>query len=197
MRQLLALALCLGIAPLPRLAAQWSVALEAAASYYGGASRDTAADPTAIRPHHPTGLGVRVDRRLGRLGVGVAAALARPDVIVENSGAGAILKGALDLYEIAPEATVLVSRASSVVAVRVHAGPLIDIWSPSGEGTRTRLGGHAGLSLECPIGGRFAGSIRAGGALTGSLFDDGELPSGFERRAMWRSSVALSLRYRL
>ena len=197
MRRMLAMALCLAVAPLPRLAAQWSVALEAAFSYYGGGSRDTAADPTAIRPHHPTLVGLRLDRRLGRLGVGVAAALAGPDVIVENSQAGTILKDALDLFEIAPEANLVLGRTDGGVAVRVHAGPLIDIWSPDGADTRARVGGHAGLSLEWPLSLRFAGSIRAAAAVTGSLFDPGELPPGFERRVMWRRSVSLGLGYRL
>src|SRR2546427_12366381 len=51
----------------PRLAAQWSLTVEATASYYGGTSRNGEADPTAFRPHHPTSLGLRVDRRVGRL----------------------------------------------------------------------------------------------------------------------------------
>src|SRR5256712_11823437 len=51
----------------PRLAAQWSLTVEATASYYGGTSRNGEADPTAFRPHHPTSLGLRVDRRFGRL----------------------------------------------------------------------------------------------------------------------------------
>jgi hypothetical protein len=183
----------------PRLTGQWSVALEATASYYSGASRDTGADPISIRPHHPTSLGLRLDRRVGRLDVGVGAALAGPDVIAENSGVGAIIKNALDLFEIAPEAALLVGQtpARERVALRVHAGPLIDIWAPQGEDARTRLGGHAGLSLEWPLGARFAGSVRAAAALTPSLFRDGELPAGFERRALWRRSVSLGLRYRL
>src|SRR2546426_9051623 len=54
----------------PRLAAQWSLAVEATASYYGGTSRNGEADPTAFRPHHPTSLGLRVDRRVRGWGGG-------------------------------------------------------------------------------------------------------------------------------
>jgi len=131
------------------------------------------------------------------VGVGVSAALANPDVIAENSSAGAIVKDALDLFEIAPEAAVLVGRTPSGVAVRFHAGPLIDVWAPQGEDARTRVGGHAALSLEWPLTARLAGSVRGGVALTSSLFNEGELPGGFELRAMWRRSVSLGLRYRL
>ncbi len=197
MGRMLPVALCLAVAPLPRLTAQWSVTVEATASYFGGASRDTGADPTAIRPHHPISLGLRVDRRFGRLGIGVAAARAAPDMIAENHGGGIVAKGALDWYEVAPEVAVLLGKRESGAAVRVHAGPLIDIWSPDGADTRTRVGGHAGVSLEWPLSVRFAGSIRAAAAVTGSLFDPGELPPGFERRVMWRRSVSLGLGYRL
>src|SRR3989441_8718036 len=181
----------------PRLAAQWSLTVEATASYYGGTSRDSGADPTAFRPHHPTSLGLRVDRRFGRLGLGVGAALAGADLIAENSSVGAILKDALDLFEVAPEVAVTLGRTGPGLAVRVHAGPLIDVWSPQGGAPRTRLGGQAGLSLEWPVTRRFAGSLRGAAALTGSLFKQGELPPGFERRAMWRRSVSLGLRFRL
>src|SRR2546426_670676 len=68
-----------------RLAGQWSLAVEATASYYDGVSRDSGADPTAFRPHHPTGVGLRVDRRFGRLGFGFGASLATADLIAENS----------------------------------------------------------------------------------------------------------------
>jgi len=186
------------IASQPRLAAQWSLAVEATASYYGGTSRDSGADPTAFRPHHPTSVGLRVDRRFGRLGVGVGAALGGgADLIAENSSVGAILKDALDLFEVAPEVAVILGRTGPGLAVRVHAGPLIDIWSPEGADTRTRAGGQVGLSLEWPVSRRFAGSLRGAAALTSSLFREGELPPGFERRAMWRRSVSLGLRYRL
>ncbi len=181
----------------PRLAAQWSLAVEATASYYGGTSRDSGTDPTAFRPHHPTSVGLRVDRQFGRLGFGVGAALTGADLIAENSSVGAILKDALDLFEVAPEVALLLGRSGPGPAVRVHAGPLIDIWSREGEDTRTRAGGQAGLSLEWPVSRRFAGSLRVAAAVTESLFREGELPPGFERRAMWRRSVSLGLRYRL
>src|SRR2546428_8680300 len=64
------LVLGLLIAGRPALVAQWSVAVEATASYYGGTSRDSGADPTAFRPHHPTSVGLRVDRRFWGLGLG-------------------------------------------------------------------------------------------------------------------------------
>src|SRR2546427_4558380 len=102
----------------PRLAAQWSLAVEAAASYYGGTSRNGEADPTAFRPHHPTSLGLRVDRRFGRLGVGGGATLASADLIAENSSVGAILQNAPDLFEVAPQAPLTLGPTGPGLALR-------------------------------------------------------------------------------
>src|SRR2546426_11374889 len=95
----------------PRLAAQWSLTVEATASYYGGTSRNGEADPTAFRPHHPTSLGLRVDRRVGRLSVGVGAALGGgADLIAGNRSGGANPKDAPDLFEGPPRVAVPLGR---------------------------------------------------------------------------------------
>src|SRR2546422_5750351 len=60
-----------------------------------------------------TSFALRLERCFGQVGVGISAALAGPDVIAENNSAGAIVKDALDLFEIAPEAAVLVGRTPS------------------------------------------------------------------------------------
>src|SRR2546426_12681917 len=95
----------------PRLAAQWSLTVEATASYYGGTSRNGEADPTAFRPHHPTSLGLRVDRRFGRLSVGGGAALGGgADLIAGDSSGGAIPKDAPGLFQVAPAVAVNYGR---------------------------------------------------------------------------------------
>src|SRR2546426_7024377 len=83
----------------PRLAAQWSLTVEATASYYGGTSRNGEADPTAFRPHHPTSLGLRVDRRVGRWGGGGGAGPGGGAALVagDNNGGG-LPQGAPPLF---------------------------------------------------------------------------------------------------
>jgi len=39
------------------------------------------------------------------------------------------------------------------------------------------------------------GSVRLAAALTGSVFESGELPSQVVRRAMWRRTVSVGLHY--
>src|SRR2546422_2272164 len=119
------LVLGLLIAGRPALVAQWSVAVEATASYYGGTSRDSGADPTAFRPHHPTSVGLRVDRRFGRMAVGGGAALAGSGLIAEKSSVGALPKGAGGLFEGAPQGPLLLGGTGPGLAVRGPAGPPI------------------------------------------------------------------------
>jgi hypothetical protein len=189
---------CGAAGPAAPAAAQWSVAIDAAATVFSGASRDTTlAEPTGFHPHRPTLFAGRVDRRVGRLGVGLAVGVAGADLIEEGPDAGAVVKHILDLVEVAPEVSLLVAATPAGAALRVHAGPLVDVWSPDGGDDRTRVGGHAAASLEWPIAGRLAGVVRAGAAVTGSLFNADELPPGFVRRAMWRRTVSLGARYRL
>src|SRR2546422_8710408 len=89
------------LASQPRLAGQWSLAVEATASYYDGVSRDSGADPTAFRPHHPTGVGLRVDRRLRPPGFGVGAAPGAAGLVAEARRHRAPPQAAPALFEVA------------------------------------------------------------------------------------------------
>ncbi|MGH7674487.1 MAG: hypothetical protein ACREMV_04370, partial [Gemmatimonadales bacterium] len=104
----------------------------------------------------------------------------------------------LTLYEASVDFSWRVARTSTGVEFRAHAGPILDVWSVSGDDdSRVRWGGLAAVTMEFGLGRRFGGSVRAGGALTPSLFEPGELPPEFVRRTMRRGAVSLGLRYRL
>lgn len=197
-----AVTLCLllaGMGGAPALPAQgsWGLATELGMAFFSSAAVDSGG-----RSFHPDGRTtscLRLERRFaaGRAGVGLALLYAPGGIALTSGDVTATQAGVLDLYGIAPELSwrlVATARGSSLVA---HAGPVVEIWSVSGEGDRTRVGGRGALSLEWPITGRLSGQVRAGVTLTGSPFDAAELPAGFEPRALWRRSVALALRYRL
>src|SRR2546426_5367566 len=119
------LVLGLLIASQPRLAAQWSLAVEATASSYGGTSRDGGADPTAFRPHHPTSVGLRVDRRFGGLGLGGSAALAGAALIAQKNSVGALPQDAPHLFEGAPPGARLLGPPGARPPRRGPPGPPI------------------------------------------------------------------------
>jgi len=151
----------------------------------------------SLRPYHTTTLLVRLERHWGRAGVGIGVLSGSPGVAEETSDIVALEKDALTVREIAPEFAVLLARSTSGVALRAHAGAIIDFWSPKGADRRTRAGAQAGLSLACPLGSRVSGLVRAGVALMGSVFEEGEQPSGFALRPTWRRSLAGGVRWRL
>jgi len=198
MRHQLALVFCLLTVTGPRLAAQWGVELELAASHFSGTARDTSASgPATSGPSHPTTLALRVDRRVGGAGVGLGVLYASVGVTEEGPDFAVVSKHVLTFVELAPEVSWRFARTDSGAGFRVHVGPMADIWHPDGGTSRTLLGARAALSLEWPIAGRVAGAVRTGVAVTGPVFEKGDLPPGFARRATWRRWVAVALRYRL
>jgi hypothetical protein len=164
---------------------------------FSGASVDTAAGSSVSqRPYRPTTLELRVDRGFGRIGLGLGLLYASPGLAQEDAELAVVLKDAFDWLEIAPEASFRLVRKGAGVAVRAHAGPIVDLWD-LGDESRSLVGAQAALSVDAPLFGRLTGSVRAGAAVTRSLFQAGEPPPGFETRAMWRRSLSLGLRYRL
>ena len=198
MRHQLVLVFCLLTVTVPRLAAQWGVELELAASHFSGTARDSSAlGPATSGPSHPTTLALRVDRRVGGAGVGLGVLYASVGVTEEGPDFAVVSKHVLTFVELAPEVSWRFARTDSGAGFRIHVGPMVDIWHPDGGTSRTVIGARAALSLEWPITGRAAGAVRTGVAVTGPVFERGDLPPGFERRATWRRWVAVALRARL
>lgn len=196
----LLVALCALWQPLLRPApasGQWSVGLEVGADRYWGSSVDVGGEHQSFRPYRPTSLGVGLEKRGGRLGValhlhysGASLALEAPDVLVAA-------KGIFTVFHASPELIYRVATFVGTNQLRLHAGPVFEVWGIDGADTQVRVGGQAGLSLRLPLGGRFAGLVLANVALTGSPLPSDEIVEGFERRALWRRSVGGALQFQL
>ena len=160
---------------------------------------DTSAGGVAAseRPQHPPVLALRLERAAARVRVGLGVLRARAGLVAENGIAAAVQKGFFTLLELAPEGSIRLAETGAGTELRLHAGPLVDFWTLEEGDNRTRAGAHAALSAGWRIVGRVTGSVRVAAALTGSVFDAGELPSQLARRAMWRRTVSVGLRYRL
>ena len=196
--------LAAGVTP-PHAAAQWSMGLDIGASHFTGASFDTSAGggggagggaAASLRPQHPSVLALRLERAAARVRVGLGVLRARAGLVAENGTAAAVQKGFFTLLELAPEGSIRLAETGAGTELRLHAGPLVDFWTLEEGDNRTRAGAHVALSAGWPIAGRVTGSVRVSAALTGSVFDAGELPSQLARRAMWRRTVSVGLRYR-
>ncbi len=179
------------------LGAQWSIVAEVGTAGFAGGATDTSAGGGTFRPYRLTILGARLERRWHRFGLAAGALTSGADVAVDGSEVLVALKNQLRLLEIGAEASLLLARPGPAASLWARAGPLLDSWSPKGGERRQRVGGQVGASLEWSLGGRLSGSLRGAVALTRSAFEDGELPAGYERRAMWRRSWVGGVRLRL
>jgi hypothetical protein len=176
---------------------QWAVGFEVGSDRFWGSSVETAEPHKSFRPYRPTTFGIGLTRQAGRLGLALHLHYAGASLALEGADAVVAIKGVYSLYHASPELVYRIATLASTTEVRVHAGPLFELWRTEGEDSQWRAGGHGGVSLRVPFGGRFAGSLTAGAAVTASPLTDGQLLDGYERRALWRRSVAAGLEYRL
>lgn len=181
---------------------QWRAGIEVGAARFWGASLDTGGDNTSFRPYRPTTFGIGLERQMGRYAVGLQAHYAQAGLALEGPVAVVSAEGVFNIVSISPELALRIATLGSGNQLRLHAGPLFEIWDIVDEGSRTRLGAQGSVSLDVPLGGRFGGMVRAGGAVTSSPYREGELDFGgsaptYDLRTLWRRSFAVGLRYQL
>lgn len=181
---------------------QWRAGIEVGATRFWGASRGTGGDHPSFRPYRPTTFGVGLERQTGRYAVGVQVHYAEASLALEGPEVVIASEGVFTVVGISPEFAVRVVTFGSGNQVRVHAGPLLEIWEIIDEEARTRVGAQGSVTLDVPLGERFGGVVLAGAAVTPSPYKEGELDLGgsaptYELQTLWRRRFALGLRYQL
>ncbi len=176
--------------------AQWIVSAGIRAPRFSGGAVEPATG-RSLGPYRPTMFEIGADRTIGRVGVGVRVRYASSSLALEGDEAVAVVKDALSVYGIDPELSLRLGTLGPGGAVRLFAGPVLDIWKLPDIGSHLRVGASAAIGLEVPFGGRWSGVARAGGAVTASPFDEEDLDLGLEPRALWRREASAVLRYRL
>jgi hypothetical protein len=181
-----------------RASAQWSVGVEIGTTRFLGTTRDTVtAEAPAFRPARHTPITLRLERNFARIGVALGVGHGSGGIMEEGGGVVVEIRDLVSVYSVAPEAFVRLVRTSTAAELRIHGGPLLEIWRLEGGDDRTRLGGQAALSLRLPLADRWTCSVRGTGARIPSIFESEELPAEFERRATTRWAVSLGLAYGL
>ncbi len=179
------------------LRAQWSLSGGVRAPRFAGGAVESASG-RSLRPYRPTVFELGLEREGGRVGVGLRLHYASSSLALEGDAGIAAVKDALSVYGAQPEVSIRLTHVGQEGILRLYGGPLLEVWDLGDEVSHTRLGVAAALSLEIPFGHRWAGAVRAGGAVTpSSPFTEADLESSFEPRALWRREIAGSLRYRL
>src|SRR2546430_3544211 len=194
MRTLVAAYLVAGFFVPATVAAQWGIAAEIGVARFGGSSRDTSG--TTVGPYRPTTVELRLDRGLRSARVAIAVLYAKTGIAGEQPGLAVVQYDIASLWEVAPQLSFRLAGFGVGVDVRLEAGPALQLWDLDGE-SRTRVGGRAATVLEWPLARALTGSLRLSGALSRSVFDAADTPSGVERRATRRFGVAVGLRYQL
>jgi hypothetical protein len=183
------------------LSAQWRIGAEVGAARFWGGSLD-AATQTSVRPYRPTTFGMGVERQSGQYAFGLQVQYADAGLGLEGPDGTVSAKDAFTIVSVSPEVAVRVATLGTGNQLRLHAGPLIEHWGLIDQDGRTRIGAQGTVTIEVPFGERFEGQVLAGGAVTPSPFEEGELDLGggapaYELKTLWRRRFALGLRYRL
>jgi len=176
---------------------QWTMTAEVGAERFWGGSIEKSEEQRSFRPYRPTGFGIGLERRAGKLALGVGLRYSSAGLALEGSDGLSAVNGIFTVYSLLPELVYQISRLGSLNRLSLHAGPLLEFWSVLDEGSETRLGVQGALSMNVPLGGRFDGSVAAGAALISSPFGPTQLDPAFERRPLWRRRFAVGLAYRL
>lgn len=184
------------LAATPALA-QWTLGLEVGADRFWGGSVETSGDARSFRPYRPTTFGIGLQRQGGRVSPALQVHYAEAGIALEGEGAVAAIEGVFTVVSLSPEVVYRLTKLGPANQLRVHVGPLFEIWGIIDEDSQTRVGLQGAVSLDVPLGGRFAGSVLAGAALIASPFEEGLLGAEFETRALWRRRMAVGLQYRL
>lgn len=194
------LVLLLGLlGPAAPLAAQrsWGVALEVGSANFGGHAQSTDISPETKGHPSSTGTwGVRLDRTGRRVGFSLGILVASTGVEFVNDEAAVEARNLLELLEITPEVSFLLLKPREA-AVRVHAGAVLDHWSPEGDEARNSLGGLGALSVDVPFSSRISVQVRWQVTVTGSVFDEDDLPPEFTRKSGWSTRWVVGMRFGL
>ncbi len=177
---------------------RWGVGFDVGLTRFWGGSEPVPPNTApGFKPYRPTGASVRVDHVVGRMRVALGVSYAPSGLAVETKDATLVAKNGLTWVQMAPELAYQLGTLGPVTELRIFGGPVADIWMPGGEDSRTKIGGRGGLELLVPLGRWLAGTLRAQAGLTGSLFREADVPTGFRAKAMPNVGVALGIRFGL
>jgi hypothetical protein len=181
----------------PPAAGQWFVGVEIGADRFWGGSVETTPDRRSFRPYRPTVFGLGLERRITRVSLGVRVHYTDAALALEGDEAAVAVGGVFDVFSLSPEIIYQLTILGGVNELRLHAGPLLEVWNIIDEESKLHVGMQASLSVRIPLWTRFAGSVVVGAAVSPSPFTREQLEQNFEPRTLWRRGVAGRLEYRL
>lgn len=188
--------------PIVHLDAQWYAALTGGRAGTVGHARSTDDAPDSraeLLPWRPATLALRIGRDLSDWRVGIEARRTTSDLAARGEGTVLVTTNVADAWGAGVEVTRRLAGGAGRPALRAGVGVLAERWSFDLDGgdARWRLAAQGVLDAGVPLWRRWSGVIRAEAALGRSLFDEAELPVGYELRPAVRHGVAIGVALRL
>lgn len=186
--------------PCASLAAQggaWHLRATATQSWFSGGLEDTTTAEADWSLAPKVAWGVAVDRSFGAVRLGLGLSYLSSNLQLAGDGI-TITESTLDIaqWSVAALVTVpLVRLGEAGAAVSIAGGPVLGVWTLTGEDTRTRAGGTAMVQVTAPLGQAWHLLAIIGGSVSGSPFNPADLPAEFETTTLWGSGVGLGVQY--
>jgi hypothetical protein len=181
------------------LSAQFHLTARAGIADHGGHARDVS------DPDEPTfgpgvagdgAIAIGVDRGPWRIGLVVARET--PDLVLAGHSSGIITRDALAAWRGGLELGRRLVGTAGASSIHLMVGVGLTRWSFPGfeDPARNRLGGWLALDGALPLAAHIDGTLRLELMRSSSLFEDADLPEGFEPLQARRVGVSLGLRWR-
>lgn len=198
MRHIL-IALCfLGMTPAAGAQARWTLTGETGANRFSRAARDTSSPVVSLGAWHATSYTFRLARGDEDRELALSAGFTSSPFAAWVDNVALIQGDELALFEFGLAYGRRVLRSGRGAALRVEAGPVLHLWTMSGEDPRTRLGGLVGAVLELPLTERWRVDVRTDLTFTGSWMRPEDEGNGITRESsMRRGRLALGITRRL
>jgi hypothetical protein len=185
-----------GVQSLPAQADGWSLGLTGSYSDFRGGARDGTG--VTFEPSTRLDIGASAARQFGVWQVEAALSWA-PGHLSSRDSTGQVAQ--LDfLGESFPRVRVapLIGRRLAAIGegqLALLLGPTVDLWHQDDQ-VRSRFGGQARLALQAPLGGLVVQNFVAY-SISGSPFNESELPPGVGRENLQAISLGVEIRLRL
>src|SRR5574338_146280 len=168
MRTILTVLLLLG--PVPSAGAQtvWSLSAETGANRFSRAAHDTSTPAVSLGAWHATSYTVRLARGTARDEFALSAGYTASPFAAWIENVALLQEDELALFEFGLTYGRRVIRTGRGAALRLEGGPVLHLWTMSGEDARTRLGGLLGAVMELPLAERWRVDVRTDLTITRS-----------------------------
>jgi len=176
---------------------QWRASLGAGQTWFNGGVTDTTNSGVDFTLTPSVTWALAADRQFGHVRLGVQFSYLSANVQATGPGLRLVDPSFyLRQWGVTALVTVPVLRVGTGGAgLSLSAGPALGWWNATDSDSRTTFGGVAALQFAAPITPGWKLLASAGGSVSGSPFEAGELPVEYIPATLWSGQVGLGVQY--